>query len=82
MFDFPCESGVTPIDGSLVRLNEIVSTLSDADLAALEDDLDFYCFAHMPSVRMLRILDLIGTLDGAWRQMLLSQADLELPAAA
>lgn len=48
-------------------LLEVIATLSDSDLAALEDELDFFAFTGVPSQRMLRIMDRAGQLDDAWR---------------
>lgn len=44
--------------------------LSDEDLHALEDDLDFCGFTGMPSTRILRVLEEVGALDGQWQQLL------------
>lgn len=83
MYEFPthvvqaCSAEAIPS-----KIKAIVSTLSDADLAALEDDLDFFGFAHVPSARMLAILDRLDVLDPEWRSMLDSQVKLALPAVA
>lgn len=44
--------------------------LSDAELRALEDDLDFCGFTGMPTPRILRVLDEVGELDSQWQQLL------------
>jgi hypothetical protein len=48
----------------------MVSMLSDSDLAALEDELDFYAFTGVPSKRMLQVMDRAGVLDDEWRALL------------
>lgn len=47
-----------------------ISDLSDAELAALEDDLDFCHFAGVPSHRILAVMDRLGILDDKWRSLL------------
>lgn len=51
-------------------LAQSVSILSDSDLAALEDELDFYAFTGVPSKRMLQVMDRAGILDDDWRALL------------
>ena len=48
----------------------MISVLTDSDLAALEDELDFYAFTGVPSQRMLRVMDRAGVLDDEWRALL------------
>lgn len=81
MIDFQCFPGESPAtDPQSALLQRIVACLSDADLAALEDDLDFYRFAHMPSPRMLAILGRVGALDAGWSVSV--DAAIALPAVA
>jgi hypothetical protein len=61
------------LSGSAADANafdRLVARLSDADLAALEDELDFYGFTGVPSQRMLDLMDRAGRLDGEWRELL------------
>lgn len=60
-------------------LEDIVSALSDADLVALEDELDFYAFTGVPSRRMLEILDRAELLDDEWRPLLDADIDPDMP---
>lgn len=46
---------------------KVIASLSDSDLAALEDELDFFAFTGVPSDRMLQIMEQSGRLDDAWR---------------
>lgn len=48
-------------------LCDVIARLSDGDLAALEDELDFFAFTGVPSDRMLRIMKQAGRLDDAWQ---------------
>lgn len=48
-------------------LADVIATLSDSDLAALEDELDFFAFTGVPSQRMLRIMKEAGQMDDAWQ---------------
>lgn len=51
-------------------LADMVCALSNSDLAALEDELDFYAFTGVPSQRMLQVMDRAGVLDNEWRALL------------
>ena len=55
--------------------------LSDAELSALEDDLDFCSFTGVPSVRILDVLDLVTTLDTDWQRLRVSRTSPSVPAA-
>lgn len=61
------------------EMARIISTLTDAELAALEDDLDFCRFAGVPSHRILSIMDLLDLLDHDWRKLLDSRTSPRLP---
>lgn len=51
-------------------LFETLSKMSDEDLEALEDDLDFCNFTGIPSTRVLEVLKDLTVLDSGWRRML------------
>lgn len=53
--------------------------LSDEELRALEDDLDFCGFTGMPSPRILRVLDEMGELDSHWQRLLSKDLTPQLP---
>lgn len=63
------------------RLREILSKMTDDELAALEDDLDFCNFTGVPSIRVLRVLKELTVLDQGWRRMLDREASPALPSA-
>lgn len=52
------------------RLQARLSKLSDEDLAALEDDLDFCNFTGVPTLRVLEVLKDLTELDPGWKKML------------
>lgn len=52
------------------QMAEMIARLPDSELAALEDELDFFAFTGVPSQRMLRVLDKAGLLDDAWRALM------------
>ncbi|MEM9427478.1 MAG: hypothetical protein AAGA06_12345 [Pseudomonadota bacterium] len=55
--------------------------MTDDELAALEDDLDFCNFTGVPSIRVLRVLKELTVLDQGWRRMLDREASPALPSA-
>lgn len=59
-----------------------VARLDDGELAALEDELDFYSFTGIPSQRMLTLMDKAGMLDDEWRGLLASNIAAEVPAVS
>ena len=65
-----------PVDGpcsevvDTERLKEMLVHLSDAELEALEDELDFCAFAGLPSTRILSVLVQVTELDDAWAAQL------------
>ncbi len=65
-----------PVDGArseavdAKRLNNTLAHLSDAELDALADELDFCAFAGLPSTRILSVLDQVTQLDAAWAAQL------------
>lgn len=61
------------------RLQAKLSNLSDAELAALEDDLDFCNFTGVPTLRVLELLKDLTDLDRGWRRMLEKKATPSLP---
>ena len=63
------------------RLRAILAKLSDEELAALEDDLDFCNFTGVPSVRVLRVLKDLTVLDRGWKRMLDREATPVVPGA-
>lgn len=63
------------------RLRAILAKMSDEELAALEDDLDFCNFTGVPSIRVLRVLKNLTVLDQGWKRMLEREATPALPSA-
>ena len=61
------------------RLATALSTMSDEDLAALEDDLDFCNFTGVPTVRVLEVLKELTELDDGWEQMLKRKRTPDVP---
>lgn len=57
-----------------------LSRLSDDELAALEDDLDFCSFTGVPSARILDVLDLVTTLDDGWQEQRSKRISPSVPA--
>ncbi len=55
--------------------------LSDAELSALEDELDFCGFTGVPTPRILDILKDLGALDRAWADLLHKGVDPDVPEA-
>lgn len=72
--------GVSENDAQYLELLDIIACLSDAELAALDDDLDFHRFTGMPSMLILETLDRLGELDAEWRPLLQTKLSVELPA--
>ena len=74
-------SGNSPhiIDADL--LAGILAELSDAELNALEDDLDFCRFAGVPTERVLKLLGKMINLDEGWSAQLRVAAIPALPPA-
>ncbi len=62
------------------RLLQALDGMSDGDLNALEDDLDFCQFTGVPSVRMLSILKELTRLDTDWATFLDRKARPAVPA--
>jgi len=61
------------------RLQARLSKLSDAELAALEDDLDFCNFTGVPTLRVLEVLEDLTELDKGWKKMLDRKTSVALP---
>lgn len=61
------------------RLQARLSRMSDEDLAALEDDLDFCNFTGVPTLRVLEVLKDLTVLDKGWRKMLDRKLSPALP---
>ena len=84
MFDFApsfefCDSDSQDIDSD--TLASALATLSDGELDALQDELDFCSFAGVPSPRILSLLDGLVELDSVWQKMQKRWKVPELPAA-
>ena len=62
-FDYPKAPSLDDSFG----IADLIATLPDSELAALEDELDFFAFTGVPSQRMLRIIEKAGQMDDAWR---------------
>jgi hypothetical protein len=71
---------VSPEDTAQNAFMQIIGGMSDAELAALEDELNFYLFAGLPSHRILAIMDRAGILNPEWRKILQSEAVQSLPS--
>ena len=54
-------------------------SLSDDELHALEDDLNFCGFTGLPTTRILRVLNDVGELDGQWQELLTKGVSPPLP---
>jgi hypothetical protein len=63
------------------QLHAALSALSDADLAALEDDLNFCSFTGVPTRRVLEVLNELIELDPDWARLLAKRRRLNVPAA-
>lgn len=63
------------------RLQDALNQMSDEDLAALEDDLDFCNFTGIPSMRVLEFLKELMDLDKGWQSILDKRNKTELPYA-
>lgn len=61
------------VDAGGRSLEDMIAQLNDAELAVLEDELDFFAFTGVPSKRMLEIMDQAGVLDDGWRLLLGAQ---------
>lgn len=61
------------------RLEATLADMSDEDLAALEDDLDFCNFTGVPTVRVLEVLKDLTELDAGWQRMLQARRRTEVP---
>lgn len=83
MFDcayhFPFDENPGLIDREV--LESKLARMSDAELAALEDDLDFCSFAGVPSARVLDVLGDLVELDSEWQKLRANRQNLEVPAA-
>ncbi len=72
---------VSKTDFDPEELQAALSRLSDEDLAALEDDLDFCNFTGVPSVRVLEVLRQFIDLDKGWSRILENKSGLKIPSA-
>ncbi|MCG6882237.1 MAG: hypothetical protein LJE62_00620 [Silicimonas sp.] len=63
------------------RLQNALARMSDDELTALEDDLDFCNFTGVPSRRVLEVLKDLVDLDSGWKAMLASRTSPVLPSA-
>lgn len=77
----PCDFSDVPsdavIDDALLACD--LANLSDRELAALGDDLDFCNFTGVPSTRLLKFLSGMIELDKSWSAQLLADQSLEVP---
>ena len=64
-----------------VALEAQLSRLSDEELSALEDELDFCGFTGVPSARILRILRNVAELDSDWKEQLDKGVTPKVPEA-
>ncbi|MDH5622522.1 MAG: hypothetical protein OEY74_10610 [Gammaproteobacteria bacterium] len=60
-------------------LEATLSSLSDEELARLEDDLDFCNFAGVPSPQVLKVLEKVVELDDGWKTLLRKSPRLTVP---
>ena len=63
------------------RLQSALAGMSDEELTALEDDLDFCNFTGVPSTRVLEVLKDITDLDKGWSAMLAAKRAPVMPSA-
>ncbi len=61
------------------RLSEALASLSDDELDALEDDLDFCNFTGVPTPRVLEVLKGLTELDAGWERMLRKKSQPIVP---
>ncbi len=61
------------------RLSAVLENLSDEELDALEDDLDFCNFTGVPSPRVLEVLKDLTELDAGWERMLRKKSQPIVP---
>ena len=74
-----CGSVGFSADAFSLSLEDIISALSDADLAILEDELDFFGFTGVPSPKMLDVMDRAGLLDENWQNLLAANRSPDVP---
>ena len=82
MFDFATEQNVRTVPLDIVdaeTLSQVLSSLADDELTALEDELDFCTFAGVPSTRILRVLSKVTDLDAGWDRQLRAEVDPVVP---
>lgn len=63
------------------RLQVVLASMSDEELEALEDDLDFCNFAGVPSARVLSVLTEVIDLDKGWERQLKRRDTPSVPIA-
>ncbi len=61
------------------RLESTLEHMSDEELDALEDDLDFCNFTGVPTVRVLEVLKDLTELDEGWERMLAAKSSPVVP---
>lgn len=85
MFDFVYVRPFDATPSEIIDADDLagaLSRLTDAELALLEDELDFCGFAGVPSPRILTLLDRLGELDAGWSCLLSPERSPEQPAFA
>lgn len=70
---------VTPDPFDHKRLEATLAHMSDEELNALEDDLDFCNFTGVPTVRVLEVLNDLTELDEGWQRMLATRSSPAIP---
>lgn len=83
MFDVAHYIPVPSFDPDVINVASLrtrLSRLSDDELSALEDDLDFCTFTGVPSARILDVLDLVTTLDEGWQRQRSKRINPSVPA--
>ena len=73
MFDIANDRQFDDLTDTIVdaeTMAHALENLSNDELDALQDDLDFCRFAGVPSARILRILDRLTNLDADWQAQL------------
>ena len=84
MFDFAPDRTFGDVSSENLDTDSLahaLSSLSDRELDALQDDLDFCSFAGVPSPRILSLLDGLTELDAVWQNLQQRWKAPQLPAA-
>ncbi len=84
MFDICDELYISKLTPDVIDADDLarsLETLSDNELLALEDELDFCSFSGAPSPRILSLLERLNGLDAGWQRLLQNRREPQVPAA-